>query len=71
MQGIGYLALAMNLPIIPVKISGLFDILPINKTMPKKGKVIVKFGKPINQDKLKNISYIKATKLIEKKVKEL
>ena len=67
-SGIGYLALHMNAPIVPIKIEGLFYALPRAHIIPKFGKSAVKFGKPI---KIKDISYIEATKLIEKKVREL
>ena len=70
-SGIGYLALNMNVPIVPIKISGLYEILPIGKIIPKFGRSKVKIGKPITLDELKNLSYISATNLIEKKVKEL
>jgi len=67
-EGVGLLALNMDSEILPVKTSGLFKILPRNKIIPKFGKVIVKIGKPF---KLKELSYFKATKLIEKKVLSL
>ncbi len=67
-SGIGYLALHMNVPIFPVKIDGLYDILPGNKLVPKFGKTVVKFGKPLF---IKNMSYQEATTLIEKAVRRL
>ncbi len=67
-SGIGYLALNMDVPIIPIKIQGLFEILPIGTFIPKFGKSIVKIGKPII---IKNLSYMEAAKLIEKRIKEL
>lgn len=72
-SGIGYLALNMKVPIIPIKIEGLFEIMPAGRyIIPKKfGKSKVKFGKPITLDELKGLSYISATKLIEEKVKGL
>jgi len=68
LPGVGYMAQYMDVPIVPVKIKGLLKILPIDHFIPKFGKCFVVFGKPINT---KNMSYIEATKLIEKKVKEL
>ncbi|MCH7568310.1 MAG: AMP-binding protein [Nanoarchaeota archaeon] len=70
-SGIGYLALNMQALIIPVKIKGLYEILTVRKTIPKFGKSKVIIGKPITPEKLKDLSYINATKLIEEKVKEL
>tara|TARA_Y100000310_G_scaffold345863_1_gene471763 strand:- start:31626 stop:33956 length:2331 start_codon:yes stop_codon:yes gene_type:complete len=66
--GIGYLALHMHVPIVPVKLEGLFKVLPLTKIIPRFGKIKVTFGKPIN---IHDISYVRATKLIEKKVREL
>jgi len=71
--GVGYLALNMNVPIIPIKIEGLFEIMPAGRyAIPKKfGKSKVKIGKPILPEKFGKLSYLTATKLIEKKVREL
>lgn len=71
MPGIGFLALNMNVPIIPAKIQGLFEILPALKKIPKFGKSIVIFGKPIMPEKLKNLSSLRITKLIENTIREL
>ena len=66
--GAGFLALNMNAKVVPVKMKGLFEILPIGKFWPRIGKVSITFGKPIE---IKNVSYIEATKIIEGKVKGL
>jgi len=71
MPGIGFLALNMDVPIVPVNIHGLFEILPAGKKMPKFGKSFVKFGKPIMPEKLKNLSSVRITKLIEDTIREL
>lgn len=70
-SGIGYLAINMKVPIIPIKIDGFFQVLPPGKIIPHFHKTIVKIGKPISPEIFQNISYIKATKLIEEKVKSL
>ena len=67
-QGTGFLALSMNTKIVPVKINGIFKVLPTGKFWPKSGKVSVSFGKPVE---IKNESYIEATKKIEKMVMSL
>ncbi|MBI2671288.1 AMP-binding protein [Candidatus Woesearchaeota archaeon] len=69
--GIGFLSLNMNVPIVPVKISGMFEVLPATRNYPKFGKSLVKFGKPIYANDIKKMSYLDATNLIEKKVREL
>jgi len=66
--GVGFLAVNMGVPVVPVKITGLYEVLPANKVFPKFGKVSVKFGKPID---VTDLSYLQATKLIERAVKEL
>ncbi|MBW2992283.1 AMP-binding protein [Candidatus Woesearchaeota archaeon] len=68
MNGIGLIAYHMKAPIIPVKIEGLFDILPIGRYFPKHGKATIKVGKPM---KIKETSFIEITKKIEKSVREL
>ena len=67
-SGVGYLALQMKVPVVPVKIEGLFEVLPIGKIIPTFGKSKLKIGKPLM---LKDKSYLRATRLIEKKVREL
>jgi len=69
--GIGYLALNMSVPIVPARIEGMFYVLPRGKIIPRFGKSTVKFGKPIMPKEIENLSYIQATKLIEKRVKDL
>ena len=69
--GIGYLARNMKVPIIPIKIQGLYEVLPVTKIIPKFHKSSVKIGKPILPKNINNLSYIKATKLIEQRVRSL
>lgn len=68
LPGVGYMAATMELPVIPVKIEGLYNVLPRGKMIPRSGNVNVTFGKPFI---VKDISYREATRRIEKKVKEL
>jgi len=67
-RGIGYLGVHMHTPIVPIKIEGLFDVLPTGKLWPKPGRTIVTIGKPMM---LKETSYIAATKKIEGEVRSL
>lgn len=67
--GIGIIASNMKVPIIPIKLKGLFEILPRYSNFPKKrGKVTLKIGKPLYA---RNESYIDITKKIEVAVKSL
>jgi 1-acyl-sn-glycerol-3-phosphate acyltransferase len=46
--GIGLIVKETGLPVIPVKLEGLHDILPPHSKFPKKiGTVTIKFGKPV------------------------
>jgi len=67
-EGIGMLALEMRIPVVPVKIEGMIEVLPAWTYHPKFGAAKVKFGKPIV---LKEGSYLQATETIEKAVKSL
>lgn len=45
--GVGVLAVETGVPLVPVHISGTFDILRYDKLFPKRGPIKVSFGKPI------------------------
>ena len=47
MQGLGLLVKELQAPIVPIKILGMEKIYPRGTKIPKKGKCIVIFGKPI------------------------
>jgi long-chain acyl-CoA synthetase len=50
-KGAGLMAVEMRCSIIPVKITGTSEIVPYCKILPRKiGRVVIKFGKPINFD---------------------
>ncbi|MCH8003973.1 MAG: AMP-binding protein [Nanoarchaeota archaeon] len=66
--GTGFLALQMNVKIVPVRLEGLYELHPIGNFWPKSGTVSVTFGKP---KQIKNSSYPKTTKIIEDMVRNL
>jgi len=68
-EGIGVLAKEMRVPIIPVRIKGLFAILPYPKKLPKVGKVNVVFGMP--KTKWPRMSTLEISKNIEDNVRKL
>ena len=69
-RGIGILVQELRVPVVPVRLSGLYEILPPEKRWPiSKGEVVVKFGKPIPYEALKNKSVVEITKTLEKQVK--
>jgi len=51
-EGIGLLAWNMQVPIVPIKIEGLQDILPRDASFPKTGHIKVKVGKPMTFTKM-------------------
>jgi long-chain acyl-CoA synthetase len=46
-RGIGVMATRMRVPVVPVKLEGIFEIMPVGRFFPKRGPVTVKFGKPM------------------------
>ncbi len=71
-QGIGMLAYELRVPVVPLKVEGIFDIFPKGSVIPKKaGKVTVKIGKPIAYGQLRDKSYIEITKAFENAVTRL
>jgi len=69
-RGAGLIAIEMHASIIPVKLEGTEIVLPYAKMIPRKrATVTVKFGKPLNFEP--NDSYIKATEIIEKALRDL
>jgi 1-acyl-sn-glycerol-3-phosphate acyltransferase len=37
----------MRLPVVPVHIEGLYKVLPRQRSRPRRGDVVVRFGKPL------------------------
>ena len=71
-NGIGILVQELRVPVVPVRLRGLHEILPPETHWPvSKGEVTVKFGKPIPYEALKNKSVVEITKTLEKHVKML
>ena len=69
-RGAGFLATEMDVPIVPVIISGLQELVPPWKVMPRKrGTVTVRFGKPLSFGP--GQSYIDVTKQIEDALRKL
>ena len=67
-EGVGMLALEMKVPIIPIKLENVINVLPRWKKFPRFARTKIKIGKPLN---LKNVSYIEATNIIKNAVKNL
>jgi len=67
-KGTGMLAVETRIPIVPIKVEGLYEVLPKGSFFPKFHKSKVKIGKPMH---LKHESYLKAIEEIEKAIKSL
>jgi len=46
-KGVGIISKELNIPIVPVAISGTYGMLPSGRRFPKPSRVRVSFGKPI------------------------
>ncbi|MBI4823158.1 MAG: AMP-binding protein [Nitrospirae bacterium] len=46
-KGIGILSVLLNVPVVPLKVSGTFKILPRGARIPRWGRITLTFGKPI------------------------
>lgn len=68
-NGIGVIAQEMEVPIVPIKISGNFEILPKDKILPKRGKTLIKIGEPLTFPP--NNSYIAITEKLQEILKTL
>jgi long-chain acyl-CoA synthetase len=67
-EGVGILAGEMRVPVVPVYIEGLYEVLPRHRSMPRRGHVTVRFGKPLE---FRKESYGDFTQRLESAVREL
>ena len=69
-QGAGLLATQMNVPVIPVNISGVRALIGLQQIFPRKsGTVTIRFGTPLTFDP--ETSHTRATEVIEKSMRDL
>jgi len=47
-KGVGIISKELNIPIVPVAISGTYAMLPSGSLFPKPSKIMVSFGKPVH-----------------------
>jgi 1-acyl-sn-glycerol-3-phosphate acyltransferase len=45
--GVGVLAVRLGIPVVPVHIHGLFEVLPVHSSWPTPGPVRLRFGAPM------------------------
>jgi 1-acyl-sn-glycerol-3-phosphate acyltransferase len=46
--GVARMALEARVPVIPVAITGTFEAMPYDRKVPKRGRVTLRFGKPLS-----------------------
>ena len=69
-RGAGLIAVEMDSFIVPIKVVGLNNIWPCNKTFPRtRGEVRVRFGRPLKFSR--GGSYLQATKKIQQALQQL
>ncbi len=66
--GVAMLAAKLNLPVVPIRLEGLNRILPKGVTVPRPGRVQVKFGRPLI---LQGDNYLALAKQVEEAVRAL
>jgi 1-acyl-sn-glycerol-3-phosphate acyltransferase len=70
-QGVAWLVLKTNVPVVPIKITGSSKLLPDGKVFPKMGRAKLVFGQPIRFD-LKDKNHKGNKRIItEKIIKEI
>ena len=67
--GIGLMATRLRVPVVPIRISGLFEIYPANASWPKRGPVRVQIGAPLHFEE--EHDEVTATRAIEDAVHRL
>lgn len=68
-EGIGVIALNIPVNIVPIKIEGLHEVLPVGNIFPKKGNVKIKIGKPVQFSRMNSPQEI--TKKLHKLIEEM
>lgn len=68
-EGIGIIAREISIPIVPIKIKGLYEVLPTGNYWPKFGKVEIKIGKPLKFNKMQSPQEI--SKILHKTIGEM
>jgi long-chain acyl-CoA synthetase len=66
--GIGMIASRLDVPVVPVRITGLDRVLPVGATWPTRGPVTVAFGPPL---RLRGDDYAALAKQVEEAVRAL
>jgi len=46
-EGVGLLAVELGVPVVPLRLDGLYDVLPKGRALPRRGRVTVWIGPPL------------------------
>jgi long-chain acyl-CoA synthetase len=68
-SGIGLLAKQLNIPVVPVRLAGLYDLKQQNRTLARPGHVKVVIGQPVHFSQEQDANEI--TQELERRVREL
>jgi len=68
-EGIGMLASNLQVPVVPIRIRGLFEVLPASKDWPGRGHATITFGKAMIFEK--ETDYGRITSAVENAVRNL
>lgn len=68
-EGVGVMASRLRVPVVPVKVEGLFEILPSGRRLLRPGPAAVRFGPPLSFPS--TASYLEMTRRIEEAVRAL
>ncbi len=67
--GVGVMAVRLGIPVVPVHIYGLYEVLPVHASWPRPGPVILRFGTPLTFHE--NDDFRKAATMVEEEVRRL
>jgi long-chain acyl-CoA synthetase len=67
--GVGLMAVRLGIPVVPVHIQGLFEVLPVHESWPRSGPARLRFGRPLSFGERADIREV--TDAIEREVKRL
>jgi long-chain acyl-CoA synthetase len=67
--GVGVMAVRLGIPVIPVHIQGLYEVLPMDKSWPSPGPVRLRFGAPMSFHETDD--FREAAKRVEEEVRRL
>lgn len=68
-EGVGVMAYWLKAPVVPVKVEGLFQVLPAGSLLPRPGPATVRFGQPLSFPS--SASYLDIAREIESAVSHL